>query len=58
MDENIIIYQPKNGKPVRIFRPWEIRALIRAIPKNEYKDPDSFVSDHPSHIGGMQERNG
>ena len=38
MTDDIIIYQPKTGKPVRIFRPWEIRALVRAIPKNEYKD--------------------
>lgn len=38
MVEKIIIYQPKKGQPVRVFRPWEVRALVRSIPKNEYKD--------------------
>jgi len=36
--DDIIIYEPKKGKSVRVFRPWEIRSLVRAIPKNEYKD--------------------
>jgi len=36
--EPIIVYEPKKGNPVRIFRPWEFRSLVRAIPKNEYKD--------------------
>ena len=38
MIEDIIIYQPRNGYAVRVFRPWEVRELIRAIPKNENKD--------------------
>jgi len=65
MDENIIIYQPKKGKPVRIFRPWEIRSLVRAIPKNEYKDKFEallytaaryrelqWLYDHPARFHG------
>jgi len=35
---DIILHEYKNGKPVRIFRPYEIHAILRAIPKNEYKD--------------------
>ena len=38
MADKIIVYEPKKGKPVRVFRPWEVRALVRSIPKNEYKD--------------------
>jgi hypothetical protein len=38
MNEKIIVYEPRKGKPVRVFRPCEIRSLVRAIPKNEYKD--------------------
>ena len=38
MSEEIILYEPKKGLPVRVFRPCEVRALVSAIPKNEYKD--------------------
>lgn len=38
MADNIIVYEPKKGSPVRVFRPWEVRAIVRNIPKNEYKD--------------------
>lgn len=38
MTDEIILHEYKKGKPVRVFRPWEVRALVRAIPKNEYKD--------------------
>lgn len=37
-DDQIIIYQPRHGSAVRVFRPKEMRALIRAVDKNEYKD--------------------
>ena len=37
MTDDIIIYQPKKGHPVRVFRPWEIRKLIDHIPKVEYQ---------------------
>jgi len=38
MEKPIILHESKKGPPVRIFRPSEFRALVRAIPKNEYKD--------------------
>lgn len=38
MTEEIILHEYKNGPPVRVFRPYEFRSIIRAIPKNEYKD--------------------
>jgi len=38
MSEEIILHYPPRGQPTRVFRPWEFRALVRAIPKNEYKD--------------------
>ena len=38
MSDDIILHEYKKGKPVRVFRPWEVRALVRAIPKNDYKD--------------------
>lgn len=36
--DDIIVYDPGTGPPVRVFRPREMRKLIRAIDKNEYKD--------------------
>lgn len=38
MSSGIILHESKKGLPVRVFRPCEVRALVRAIPKNEYKD--------------------
>lgn len=38
MSDDIIVYQPRKGNPVRVFRPYEVRALVSSIPKNEYKD--------------------
>ena len=38
MTDAIILHEYKKGNPVRVFRPWEVRAIVRAIPKNEYKD--------------------
>jgi len=38
MVEEIIKHEYNKGQPVRVFRPWEVRSLVRAIPKNEYKD--------------------
>jgi hypothetical protein len=38
MTDEIILHESKKGMAVRVFRPWEVRALVRAIPKNEYKD--------------------
>lgn len=38
MSDEIIVHEYKKGPAVRVFRPWEFRSLIRAIPKNEYKD--------------------
>lgn len=38
MTDEVILHESKKGFPVRVFRPWEVRALIRAIPKNDDKD--------------------
>lgn len=38
INEISILHEAKKGKAVRVFRPWEVRALIRAIQKNENKD--------------------
>ena len=36
--EKPIFKTTKKGKKVRILRPWEVKELVNAIPKPEYKD--------------------
>jgi len=65
MSDDSILHEYKKGYPVRVFRPWEVRALVRSIPKNEYKDKFEallfsgcrysemkWLFDHPARFKG------
>ena len=38
MTEEIIMHESRKGRPIRVFRPSEVRVLVRAIQKNDNKD--------------------